>query len=139
MRRTIPTITAALLLLAACDDGPTAPTTDEVAGDYEATTLTVTVDGSTTDALAEGASLSVTLQSDGSTAGTFVVPGTLSESGQEETYDLAGTWSLSGQTVTFDHPADTFLRDMTLRAGDGRLEGEETFGSETVRVVLERP
>lgn len=117
------------------DDGPSRA---DVAGSYEATTLTVTEGGATTDALAEGASIDLTLDGDGTTSGSFVVPGSMSESGEEEVHDLEGSWALEGRSVTLDHEADTFLRDMTLEVGDGRLEGEETFGSETVRVVLER-
>lgn len=139
MRALVSMLAVSLLLWSGCDESTTGPTQAEIAGAYEATTLTVTEGGSTTDALAEGASLSVTLEQGGSTTGSFVVPGSLSESGQEEQFDLSGSWSLSGRSVTFDHSADTFLRDMTLRFTNGRLEGEETFGSETVSVVLERP
>lgn len=135
------------LLASACDGSSTGPspadTTEgpsraDVAGSYEATTLSVTEGGTTTDALDEGASIAVTLDGDGTTSGTFVVPGSMSESGEEEVLDLEGSWTLQGRNVTLDHEADTFLRDMTFEVGDGRLEGEETFGSETVHVVLER-
>lgn len=138
MRAFVSVLTGAVLLSAACGDSPTGLTPADVAGSYEATTLTVTDGDSTIDALAEGASLAITLGSDGTTAGTFVVPASLSESGQEEQFDLEGTWALEGGRVDFDHAADTFLRDMTLGVADGRLQGEQTFGSETLRVVLER-
>lgn len=131
-------VTGVVLLAAVgCDGGPTAPTRAEVAGSYRATTLTVTDDDSVVDALAVGASLDVVLEDDGTTTGSFVVPGRLSESGQRESFDLAGTWTLSGDTVAFDHPADTFLRDMPFVFDGDRLVGEESFGSETVRAVLE--
>lgn len=138
MRAFVSVLTGAVLLSAACGDSPTGLTRADVAGSYEATTLTVTDGDSTIDALAEGASLAITLGGDGTTAGTFVVPPSLSESGQEEPYDLEGTWTLEGGRVDFEHAADTFLRDMTLGVTDGRLAGQETFGSETLRVVLER-
>jgi hypothetical protein len=138
MRVFLSVLAGMFLLASACDDSPTGPTTADVAGSYEATTLTVTDGGTTTDALAEGASIAVTLDGDGTTSGTFVVPGSMSESGEEEVLDLEGSWTLEGRNVSLDHEADTFLRDMTFEVGDGRLEGEETFGSETVRVVLER-
>lgn len=136
--RTLTYVLTGALLLTACGDSPTESSPPEVAGSYEATTLTVTEGESTTDALAEGASLAVSLESDGSTTGTFVVPASMSETGEEEVLDLEGSWTRDGRTVRFDHDADTFLRDMALQVADGRLEGEETFGSETVRVVLER-
>lgn len=147
MRVFLSVLAGVFLVSAACGESSTGPSSDEVddgpsradvAGSYEATTLAVTEGGTTTDALDEGASIAVTLDGDGTTAGTFVVPASMSESGEEEVLDLEGTWTLEGRNVSLDHGADTFLRDMTLRAGDGRLEGEETFGSETVRVVLER-
>lgn len=138
MRVFLSVLAGMFVLTSACGDSPTGPTRADVAGSYEATTLTVTEDGTTTDALAEGASVTLTLDGDGTTSGSFVVPGSMSESGEEEVHDLEGSWALEGRNVTLDHEADTFLRDMTLEVGDGRLEGEETFGSETVRVVLER-
>lgn len=147
MRVFLSVLAGVFLVSAACGESSTGPSPADdtggpspadVVGSYEATTLTVTDGGSTNDALADGASITVTLDGDGTTAGTFVVPGSMSESGEEEVLDLQGTWTLEGRNVSLDHEADTFLRDMTLRAGDGRLEGEETFGSETVRVVLER-
>lgn len=138
MRVFLSVLAGVFLVSAACGESSTGPSPADVAGSYEATTLTVTDGGSTIDALADGASITVTLDGDGTTAGTFVVPASMSESGEEEVLDLQGTWTLEGRNVSLDHGADTFLRDMTLRAGDGRLEGEETFGSETVRVVLER-
>jgi hypothetical protein len=64
------------------------------------------------------------------------------EDGGDLDADLSGTFSFNDTTdqVTFDQSADTFVRDMTftaVRAGDGvQLEGEETFGETTARVVL---
>lgn len=138
MRAFVSVLTGALLLLAGCGDSPTEPSPADVVGSYAATTLTVDDGDSTIDALAEGASLTITLGSDGTTTGTFVVPASLSESGEEEQADLEGTWTLDGSSVRFDQQADTFLRDIALQVTDGALEGEEDFGSEAVRVVLER-
>lgn len=147
MRVFLSVLAGVFLVSAACGESSTGPSPAEgdegpsradVAGSYEATTLTVTEGGTTTDALAEGASIALTLDGDGTTSGTFVVPGSMLESGEREELDLGGSWSLEGRDVSLDHEADTFLRDMTLRFEDGRLEGEETFGSATVRVVLER-
>lgn len=129
-----------VLSLPACsDDDVTGLSSAEIAGSFEATTLTATDDeGTTADALAEGASLDLTLDPDGTTSGTFVVPASLSDTGAGEQFDLTGTWRLEGDVVRFDQSADTFVRDMDFRVVSDRLEGEETFGDETVRVVLER-
>lgn len=147
MRVFLSVLAGVFLVSTACGESSTEPSpgdvTDgpsraDVAGSYEATTLTVTDDGTTTDALEEGASIALTLDGDGTTSGTFVVPGSMSESGEEEMHDLEGAWSLQGGNVALDHEADTFLRDMTFEVGEDRLEGEESFGPQTVSVVLER-
>lgn len=138
MRVFLSVLTGALLLLTGCDDSPTEPTPEDVAGSYVATTLTVDEGDTSIDALAEGAAINITLASDGTTTGTFLIPASLSETGQEEQADLEGTWTLDGSSVGFDQEADTFLRDIDLQATDGALEGEEDFGSEAIRVVLER-
>lgn len=140
IRSTTSTLLAtSLFLLAACGgEDPTDLSGSDVTGSYEATTLTVTQDGSTTDVLAEGGSMDITLEEDGTTSGTLVIPASLSESAEREQSSLAGTWVLTGTTVTFDHEADTFVRDMPFDVVSDRLEGEETFGDETVRAVLTR-
>lgn len=129
-----------VVLLTACGgEDPTDESQIDVTGTYVATTFTITHgDGTTTDALAEGASLDITLEGDGSTSGTLEIPASLSESGEDETYSLVGSWDLSGTTVTFDHDADTFVRDMPFSVVEDGLEGEETFGDDTVRAVLSR-
>lgn len=124
------------LVLFACDDDATGIDEDLV-GSYQATTFTVTTDDGTTDVLAEGGSLDITLAADGTTSGTLIIPATQSESGEEEQASMSGTWSIESGTVTFEQDADTFVRDMGFQASEGRLEGEETFGEETVHVILE--
>lgn len=135
----VPILSVSVFLTGACGgDAPTGLSQSDLAGDYQATTFTVTEDGSTTDVLAEGGSLEITLAADGTSSGTFVIPASFTESGEEEQASMAGTWSVSAGTVTFDQPADTFVRDMAFSVVSGRLEGEETFGDETLRVVLTR-
>ena len=134
--------------LGACDDGGTVdvdPTVAIVAGSYTAEgnfgtiVFTTTTAGSpeVTDWLAQGGSLTMTLNEDGTTAGRLFVPGA-DEDGGDFDEDLTGTWSLSDGVVTFDQPADTFIRDMAFEYADGRLNGEETFGDTTIRVILQR-
>lgn len=140
--------TAALLVVGvgACDDddppiGPDPIEESEVVGSYEATLLEVTVDGTTTDQLAEGAELTIDLAADGTTTGQLFIP-----EGEEEGEDLDvaldGTWTFDedAATVEFDQDADTFVRDITYQAvranGGIRLEGERTFDEETNTVQL---
>ena len=115
-----------LLLLAAlaCSDA-TAPSVRAVAGTYTATRLATTTNGVTTDELAAGMSIEITLNPDGTTTGMMVVPGKPNE-------DLTGTWSLNGAAVRLNHSADTFLRDMTLAVRGNTLVGDQVFGGTRV-------
>ncbi len=124
-----------LVLGGACEDEPAALTAEDVVGTYHATTFTTQEAGNTTDLLAAGASITLVMNANFTTAGRLFVPGG-NEDGSDFDADLTGTWTLSGQTVDLDHPADTFLRDMSLTADGSRLTGQATFAQVTVRVVL---
>lgn len=134
------------VLVAGCGGNGTGPDEIErsdVVGGYEATTFETTDDGQTTDQLAEGAELTVTLNSDGTTAGNLFVPGGAEDGGDLDA-SLAGTWTFDANSnaVEFVQSADTFVRDMTFtatREGESvQLEGEESFGGPTITVVLEQ-
>ena len=125
---------AALALIAACSDS-TAPTMESVAGTYTATTFTLVEGTTTTDVLADGGSITLTLNAGGTTAGRVLVPEG-GEGGGDFDEDLTGTWMLQGSTVTLDHVADTFLRDMSFTVSGNRLSGQETFDEVTISVVL---
>jgi hypothetical protein len=128
------TLTASVFLAAAlaCDD-PTGPSVEAVAGTYTATQLTTTEGGTITNQLAAGASITLTLNANGTTSGRFIVPGAPEE-------DLTGTWTLRGSIVNLSHSADTFLRDTAFQVRGNTLVGDETFASWTatvrVRVTL---
>lgn len=131
-------------LLGACGDdgvGTESITREDVTGAYAAVTFTTTTDGTTTDQLAEGASLDLTLHEDGGTTGRLFIPGG-DEGAGDLTADLAGTFTFDDRTdrVTLDQTADTFLRDMAFSAvrsrGSVQLEGEHMSGGTAVRVVL---
>lgn len=145
-RRTglVSSVLAVVAVLGACGDDGVSPepiTREDITRSFSAATFTTTTDGTTTDQLAEGATLNITLHEDGTTTGELFVPGGAEDGGDFEA-DLAGTFSFndSSDRVTFDQNADTFVRDMTftaVRSNDVvQLEGEETFGESTVRVVL---
>ncbi len=108
-----------------------------VAGTYRAATFTMEEAGVTTDWLARGARITLTLNSDGTTAGRLFVPGG-GEGGSDFEEDLSGSWELSGTTLRLDHAAETFLRDMVFSLAGTQLRGDETFGSVTVRVALSK-
>lgn len=137
-------VLAVVAVLGACGDdgvGPGTITREDITRSFSAETLTTTTDGTTTDQLAEGVTLNLTLREEGTTAGRLFVPGG-DEDGVDLDADLAGTFSFddSSDQVTFDQDADTFVRDMTFTAVRSnaavQLEGEETFGGTTLRVVL---
>ena len=133
---------ALALSLGGCTVQVTPPTIADMAGSYAATTFTTSANGMTQDRLAAGASVTLTLTPSRTTTGRLYVPGG-ADDGSDLDADLRGTWSLGGylgNTVTLSHAADTFLRDMDFifYSGDRSLRGEGTFGSSTVRVILER-
>jgi hypothetical protein len=106
-----------------------------VAGSYSATSFTVTESGGTTNILAAGGSITLTLTAAGVTSGRLFVPGG-AEDGGDFDEALTGTWTLQDSTVTLEHDADTFLRDMTFTVRGQQLVGEETFSDVTVAVVF---
>lgn len=123
--------------LAGCGDDSFTPTEETVAGTYEAEVFEVTTGGFTTDLLALGATVTVTLSPDGTTSGRLFVPGA-GEGGEDVDQSLAGTWSLSGSIVTFSQAGDTFIPDVQFTAGENVLTGEGTFEEDTVRLQLRK-
>ncbi|HEX8363582.1 MAG TPA: hypothetical protein VF613_25905 [Longimicrobium sp.] len=119
-------------LLAACDGGTDS---EPITGDYSATTLSVSENGTTTNFLSRGVSLEITLNADSTTTGRLLAP----DPTEPVDASLAGLWSLRGDTVRFQHSADTFVRDMPFVVRDGRLEGDRTFGDGSrYRVTLSK-
>jgi hypothetical protein len=130
--------TFVLLAVTACWRSGTEPLTPhDVAGDYVATRLVTTTAGVSTDQLAAGAAITLTLRTNGTTSGTIFAPGGGEDGGDFEA-DLEGTWTLRGDTVQLAHEADTFLRDMPLIASGKELRGDETFGDTRVELALRK-
>jgi hypothetical protein len=125
------------LALAACggdDDDGFHPTVDDVAGSYSASVFTLTSGNGDFDLLAIGASVTATLNADGTTTGRLQVPGVGGGGAIDE--DLAGTWSLSGTTVTFSPSASSLLTDVDFAAGPGTLTGEGVYMGAVLLLVL---
>jgi hypothetical protein len=129
---------AVALVVAACDEDPAGLTNEEIAGSYAATTFTTTSDGTTTDQLSQGGSLTIQLAANGTTTGHVTVPASAGTGGEGLDADLAGTWTLSGAIVDLDHEADTFVRDMPFLVQGTTLIGDQTFQGTRVQAVLTR-
>ena len=134
--RTVLAVAAAALL--ACSDSFN-PTSENMVGDYTLQSLTTTDTSGTTDWVAAGSTLTISLAANGTTTGNLFIPGA-GVGGGDFNADMAGAWSLSGDVITFSQTADTFVRDMDFSAGQGRLSGDQTFSFNTVatrvRIVL---
>jgi hypothetical protein len=71
-------------VLLACNDAPTRPSQVRLDGSYTATTFTATTPDTTFDLLADGGSLTLTINGDGTTTGAQISGGVV--------MDLAGQW-----------------------------------------------
>lgn len=126
---------AGLLCLSACDGIPTSP--EELAAQYSATTFTVLQNGTTSNVLASGGSLVITLAADGTTTGQLSIPASVN-GGTPLNASMAGTFTLATGIVDFHQSADTFVRDMPFTVSKKTLSGNRTFSGATVDVVLTR-
>ena len=127
---------ALALALGSCGGEDTfSPTVETVAGSYTASLLTLSSTVGTTDLLALGSTVAITLAVGGTTSGRLFVPGG-ADDGSDLDVDLAGTWALSGSTVTFQQAGDTFIRDVEFTAGPNELNGEGMFSGAIIRLVL---
>jgi hypothetical protein len=133
----MPAVALALAItLAACGAGDNfSPSVENVSGAYTASSFTVTGTSGTTNLLAAGATVSITLAANETTSGRLFVPGG-AEDGSDLDADLSGAWSLKGSKVKFTHAADTFIRDVEFLATESQLTGEGTFGDVTIRLML---
>jgi hypothetical protein len=122
---------AVLVVVGGCGSDALAPTLENIAGTYEATSFTAGTD----NVLAAGGSLTLTLGVDLSVSGSLFVPASV---GGPLTEDMAGTFVLSGNSLTLTQAADTFVRDADWTWEDGILEGSWSGGGGSVSVRLDR-
>ena len=120
-----------LVVSGACGSDPVAPTMGAIAGDYDATSFTA--DGM--NVLAAGGSLTLSLGSGGTVAGSMFIP---AQVGGPLQADMVGTYTLSGNSLTIDQAADTFVRDAAWTWSDGVLDGSWSGGGSSVSVRLVR-
>lgn len=136
MRRCLSALSL-VVALGACggDDDSFSPSVENVAGSYHATAFTAQSGAGTTDLLALGATVVVSLATDGTTTGHLFVP-LAGPGGANLDEDLAGTWTLSGNTVTFNQTAGTLIQGLEFTADQNVLTGEGAFTGLTIRLVL---
>lgn len=125
----------ALALVAGCDSS-TAPSTQDVAGSYNASAFVTTTNGVNTDQLSRGATMTLVLAPGGSVTGHLHIPADASSPTLDA--DMAGSWALSGRIVTFTQSADTFIRNMSFAFVNNTLNGDAVFGSTRIQLLLGR-
>jgi len=132
-RATAALVCALSLSVAACNknESPVSPLT--VAGTYTATQLTTTTGGVTTNQLTAGASVTLVLSPDGTTAGRLFVPPSTTPAVD---VPLNGTWTFSNGDIDLTSSTDTFLRDMLFSVEGNTLVGDQTFGATRIQIVL---
>jgi hypothetical protein len=130
-------------LLVACDEA-VAPTMQDIAGEYRATSATIAVstpgreDDHSTDMLSGGLTISITLSAGGVVAGTMFIPAQFSMSGADETHDMAGTYTIAGSIVRLNQAANTFIRDLPFTVVGSVLRGTRVDSYETLSVRLSK-
>lgn len=142
MRRTVRRVAMIAALagtLSACGEALTGPG-GIATGTYVAAAFSITQAGQApVNVLADGGSLTIRINADGTTSGALVIPSTLT-GGAPFTASMAGTVTVTSLTVKFEQNADTFVRDLNWsRTGqDIRVENQVVAGT-SYTITLIRP
>jgi hypothetical protein len=125
---------AMVLFVAACGGDGNNLVPRDVAGTYTAEDLKTTTAGVTTNQLAAGASMSLVLNSDGTTLGRLFMPASTSPAIDAS---MVGRWTLTPNgDIDLIQDADTFVRDMLFSVSDNTLTGDQVFGTTRIQLVL---
>jgi hypothetical protein len=124
----------ALVTVSTCDD-PTGLT--ELLGLYVSTSFVTTANGVSTDQVARGASVSITLFSNNSASGLLLIPAGDGQAGAD--VDLRGAWERNGDLVTFRFDEDTFLEELEFAHGGRDLIADKIIGHQRIQLTLSRP
>lgn len=135
--RLVPTFL--LLLIAASSACRAATAPDPLVGTWLATSFHVTPGTQPQkDVLAAGGSFGVNVASTFVTAGTVILPASVTGS-TASTINLAGTAVETGNTVQFATNVDSFARSLVFTLVENRLEARnQVVGGTTYDVVLTR-
>lgn len=130
MRRRV-TVLASILAsvsIAACTGQPTRPTEPRIQGTYRAVAFAIVTPDTAFDQLSEKTSVKITLNSDQTTTGTFVVA--------ELQTDLAGQWDTLADTLRLHTGTPTFLNRMSFVITRNQLSGELHLQDGTLKLRL---
>lgn len=121
MRKRIYTIASLALLVACSVDSTFVSDTNLQTGIYTAVLFRITPDGQPTkDVLMAEGSLTISIDRNGGTAGSLVLPAGFP--GGPVTLPMTGTATISGLTVEFDQIEDSFVRQVTWNRIEGSLQ-----------------
>ena len=131
--------TLSLALAAGCGESLTP---EDLIGTYVATEFTITLNSVPHDLLAGGATVTLELESGGTTSGAFHLPITSGVNVTPIDDDLTGTFILRNGVVRLTQQADTYIKDFLFVAAGGQLRASQVIQSPTVtgnlRLVLSR-
>ncbi len=117
--------TMTALLGLGCASSPLAPA--DLAGSYRATTMSVTINGATTNMLAKGASAVVELAAAGKLTGRVVVPVIAGVQTVPVDDDLAGTYTLVNDHVQLKPTVGSYLSGLIFTAAPPELRAYLTL------------
>jgi hypothetical protein len=118
----------ATVALVACNDNPNHPAEPGLEGTYTATAFTVVTPDTVFDLLAEDVSLSITLAADGTTTGSQIVSGTVT--------DLTGQWDTTAATLRLHLGTPGLLTRTVFVIGPNRLQGDTQIDSFVFHLTL---
>jgi hypothetical protein len=110
-----------------CSDA-THPTEPRLEGTYTATAFTAVTPETTFDLLAEGVSLTITLDPDGTTTGSLVASGLVT--------DLTGEWDTTAATLRLHLATPEILTRTVFVIGPNRLQGESILADFVFHLTL---
>ena len=128
------------LLGLGCSTASLAPA--DLAGTYQATTMSVVINGVTTNMLTSGASVALNLTADGQATGRVVVPPIAGVQVVAVDDDLAGTYTVINNHIQLKPTAGTYLSGLIFTADLPELRAYVTLNGATTQgqftVILTR-
>lgn len=116
--------------LAGCSDSPNRPMERRLEGTYRATVFSVETPDTVFDQLTQHTSIGLTLNSDGTTSGAFLVA--------DLATDLAGQWDTVADTLRLHLGTPTFLGRIPLAIAPNQLSGKLHLQDGTFHLTLAR-